>query len=126
MLLEDIFRDPDLRLCRYLLAKRPMQEFVQQYVGSLSLLPPARRGNIYIFQEGPDQYESEYDDYAAFDCNCEYTRKTGIGCRHMIRICRDLKISYMETVHPRWKFEKQPTAVKKRRRFSRSTRRRRR
>jgi hypothetical protein len=40
-----LFEDSNLKIMRYLLAKRPMEEFLKQYVASLAIKGAIIRGN---------------------------------------------------------------------------------
>lgn len=89
------------------MAKRPMQELIKQYVQSLSLKDPEVYGDTCAFHEKYAAYEVKHAD-EKFYCSCGFTEKTGIGCKHMLAICRILNINYMATVDARWKFEGKP------------------
>jgi hypothetical protein len=43
--IEDLFEDVNLKSIRFLLAKRPMEEFLRQYVASLSIINVGINGN---------------------------------------------------------------------------------
>ena len=114
--IESMFSDHDLRLCRYLLAKRPMSEFLKQYVESLSLKEPIVNEDLVQFHEEGNNYNCRNGE--EMECSCGYHEKTGIPCKHIIWVCRTFNISYMKGVHPRWQFNKD--------RFTKTTTRRRR
>jgi hypothetical protein len=64
-----------------------MEEFLRQYVASLAIKEAIIRGDEYIFEEKYSKYKCLYEK-GHYECNCGYAEKTGIGCRHMLYICR--------------------------------------
>jgi hypothetical protein len=100
-----------------------MEEFLRQYVASLAIKSALVRGDEYTFQEKYATYQCYYGG-GGYDCSCGYTEKTGIGCRHMLYICKEKGEDYLTTIHPRWKFENKPPIVISRRGGARKTRKR--
>jgi hypothetical protein len=54
---EGLFEDSYLKIMRYLLAKRPMEEFLRQYVASLSIKVYNIQGEEYTFEEMYAKYQ---------------------------------------------------------------------